>query len=213
MALNESTHEFDVKSQADDLFKDFMKALKDNEDEVEIEAEDWEKREITINVISSDFLRKYKTYKVTATITPRDDGDGSRVKWTVKVEKIPEDIHVGPHISININSRTVEFYRKSPAEELFKSFMEAVKDDDEVEIEAEDWTNRKTTVKLISSYILRNYKTLKITIVVTPSEDGDGSHVKWTVVFEKISDDIDDPYLAINTAAYLIRMIDAKVLK
>ncbi|XP_010477720.1 PREDICTED: uncharacterized protein LOC104756771 [Camelina sativa] len=100
MALNEYTHEFDVKSQADDLFKDFMKELEDN-DEVGIEAEDWEKRVITRNVISTDFLRKYnyKTYKVTATITPRGDGDGSRVKWTVKLEMIPGEIHVGPHIN------------------------------------------------------------------------------------------------------------------
>ncbi|XP_010477709.1 PREDICTED: uncharacterized protein At1g24000-like [Camelina sativa] len=209
MALNESTHEFDMKSQADDLFKDFMKALKDN-DKVEIEAEDWEKREITINLISSEILRKYKTFKLTTTITPRDDGDGSRVKWTGKIEKFPnDDIHVDPHIFIS----TVEFNRKSPAEELFKAFMEAVKDDDEVEIEAEDCTNRNATVKLISSVILRNYKTLKITIVVTPSEDGDGSHVKLTLVFEKISDDIDDPYLPFNTAAYLFKMLDAKILK
>ncbi|XP_010498913.1 PREDICTED: uncharacterized protein At1g24000-like [Camelina sativa] len=212
MALNEPTHEFDVKSQADDLFKDFMKAIKDN-DEVEIEAEDWEKRELTINVISSEILRKYKTFKLTATITPRDDGEGSRVKWTGKIEKISDDFHVDPHISNNTISRTVEFNRKSPAEELFKAFMEAVKDDDEVEIEAEDWTNRKTTVNLISSVILRNYKTFKITIVVTPSEDGDGSHVKLTVVFGKISGDIDDDYLPFNTAAYLFKMLDAKILK
>ncbi|XP_010476565.1 PREDICTED: uncharacterized protein At1g24000-like [Camelina sativa] len=146
MALVESTLEFDVKSQADDLFKDFMKAIKDY-DEVEIKAEDWEKREITINVTSSDFFTKYKTFKLTATITPRDDGDGSRVKWTGKIEKIPDDIHVDPHIH------------------------------------------------------------------VTPSEDGDGSHVKWTVVLEKISDGIDDPYLAINTTAYLIQMLDGRILK
>ncbi|XP_010498920.1 PREDICTED: uncharacterized protein LOC104776527 [Camelina sativa] len=212
MALNESTHEFDMKSQADDLFKDFMKGLKNN-DKVEIEAEDWEKRETTMNVTSNDFLRKYKL-KIAATITPMDDGDGSRVKWNVvKFEKIPDDIHVDPHISTNTNPRTYDVYRKSPAEELFKTFMEAVNYDDEVEIEAQDWTNRKTTVKLISSYILRNYKTFKITIVVTPSEDGDGSHLKWTVVGEKISDDSDDPFLAINTAAYIIQMIDAKTLK
>lgn len=72
-----------------------------------------------------------------------------------------------------------------------------------VEIEAEDWKNMKTTIKIISRDIVKNYKTLKVTTAITPKEHGDRSHVKWTVE--------SDPKVSIATSAYLSMMIFEKL--
>ncbi|RID51535.1 hypothetical protein BRARA_H02188 [Brassica rapa] len=88
-----------------------------------------------------------------------------------------------------------------------------------VEIEAEDWDNRTTTISVRSSnLLLTKYKKLKVTTTITPKEDyNKGSHVKWTIDAEKISGHIQDPDLFIDTAfsifedirnSYLVRKLN-----
>ncbi|ESQ34355.1 hypothetical protein EUTSA_v10009521mg [Eutrema salsugineum] len=52
---------------------------------------------------------------------------------------------------------------------------------------------KKTVTFRISDCLTSDcYKTVIAPITVTPKEDGDGSRVIWTVVFEKIRHGIDD---------------------
>lgn len=82
-----------------------------------------------------------------------------------------------------------------------------------VEIEAEDWDNRTTTISVRSSnLLLTKYKKLKVTTTITPKEDyNKGSHVKWTIDAEKISGHIQDPDLFIDTAFSIFEDIRYKL--
>lgn len=78
---------------------------------------------------------------------------------------------------------------------------------------AEDWENRTTTISVRSSHLLMTkYKKLKVTTTITPKEDyNNGSHVKWSIEAEKISDHIQDPDLFLDTAVSIFEDIRYKL--
>ncbi|RID53577.1 hypothetical protein BRARA_G00961 [Brassica rapa] len=91
-----------------------------------------------------------------------------------------------------------EFDIKSPADKFFTSF-------------ADDITKEKRTVTLSLSgnLVSDSYKTFKATITVTPAEDeGNGSRVVWTVEFEKIRHDIEDPMWIIDILINYLKETD-----
>lgn len=88
---------------------------------MEFESEDKERRQTTVSVESSHTMRKYETFQLITTITPKEDGDGSHVIWTVKFENITNDL------SHHAARRSVEFDVKSPEDELFKAFIDSLK--------------------------------------------------------------------------------------
>lgn len=51
---------------------------------------DWQKRTFTMSFISApSMMENFETIKVTITIVPKKEG--SRVKWSIEVEKIDDD--------------------------------------------------------------------------------------------------------------------------
>ncbi|CAH8378728.1 unnamed protein product [Eruca vesicaria subsp. sativa] len=72
----------DTGYPAEECFEDFVNVFKDDH-EVEMSGVDWQKRTFTISVPS--MMENFKTVKVTITVIPKNKG--SRVKWTIEVEK------------------------------------------------------------------------------------------------------------------------------
>lgn len=86
---------------------------------VEFESKDRVDGKITMRVISSNILKNYKTFRVVTSITPKEDGDGIHVTWTLVYMKINDDINTP-------SRRSVEFDVKSPGDELFKTFTKSL---------------------------------------------------------------------------------------
>ncbi|KAG2318751.1 hypothetical protein Bca4012_055060 [Brassica carinata] len=79
----------DAGYPAEECFKDFVKAFEDD-DEVELGGVDWQKRTFTMSFISApSMMENFETIKVTITVIPKKEG--SRVKWSIEVEKIDDD--------------------------------------------------------------------------------------------------------------------------
>ncbi|CAA7036088.1 unnamed protein product [Microthlaspi erraticum] len=127
-------------------------------------------------------MRNYESLQVITTIIPQEDGDGSHVIWTVKFENITNDL------SHHAARRSVEFDVKSPEDQLFKAFIDSLKGYAYVDIDDEDWDNNTATIRMMGTYISRNYESLNLTISITPKEDGAGSHVKCSFELGKIPD-------------------------
>ncbi|CAH8383016.1 unnamed protein product [Eruca vesicaria subsp. sativa] len=69
----------------EECFKDFVNAF-EVDDEVKMGGVDWQKKTFTISVPS--MMENFETIKVTITVIPKNQG--SRVKWTIEVEKIED---------------------------------------------------------------------------------------------------------------------------
>ena len=68
---------------------------------------------------------------------------------------------------------------------------------------------RTVTLSLSGNLVSDSYKTFKATITVTPAEDeGNGSRVVWTVEFEKIRHDIEDPMWIIDILINYLKETD-----
>ncbi|KAL5553457.1 hypothetical protein UlMin_040858 [Ulmus minor] len=57
-----------------------------------IEAIDDEKNSMTFKLIEGDLLEKYKSFKVSYEATPKNDGEGCVVHWTLEYEKLHDEI-------------------------------------------------------------------------------------------------------------------------
>ncbi|XP_062109610.1 MLP-like protein 43 [Humulus lupulus] len=64
-----------------------------------VEAIDEEKNLITFKVIEGDLMEHYKSFKFKIQATPKTDGQGSVVHWTIEYEKHHEEI-LDPHSMI-----------------------------------------------------------------------------------------------------------------
>ncbi|CAH2033764.1 unnamed protein product [Thlaspi arvense] len=202
---------------------------------LKFESKDLEKRTVKITIHGSLTSGKYKTVEATFTVTPREDRNGSRVAWTVEFEKIHQDIEdplwLIDNLDVYFKQLDHGFYLefvtikkkidsidvKSPADECFKNLIEALEDydpKDTLEIEAVDREKRTAAMRMRSSHILmKKLKTLKVAMTVTPKKDNGGSHIKWTIESEKISDKIIDPDLSLDTAVYIRDMIQMHLRK
>ncbi|KAL5553454.1 hypothetical protein UlMin_040855 [Ulmus minor] len=57
-----------------------------------IEAVDDEKNSMTFKLIEGDLLDKYKSFKVSYEATPKNDGEGFVVQWTLEYDKLHDEI-------------------------------------------------------------------------------------------------------------------------
>ncbi|XVF79377.1 hypothetical protein PTKIN_Ptkin14bG0217200 [Pterospermum kingtungense] len=57
-----------------------------------VESIDWENKTITFKVTEGDMLNEYKYFKIMIKVTPRSDGEGSVVHWTMEYERIHEGV-------------------------------------------------------------------------------------------------------------------------
>ncbi|XP_010498910.1 PREDICTED: uncharacterized protein At1g24000-like [Camelina sativa] len=85
----------DIKSPAARFFKSFTDDIiypTEGIAEEVFESIESEKRTVTIKMSDRLISEKYKSVKATITVTPREDGDGSQVVWTIECSKISSDI-------------------------------------------------------------------------------------------------------------------------
>ncbi|GMJ13337.1 MLP-like protein 28 [Hibiscus trionum] len=57
-----------------------------------VEAVDPDKNLITFRVIEGDLMEEYKSFVITIQASPKSDGNGSVVHWTLEYEKLHEGI-------------------------------------------------------------------------------------------------------------------------
>ncbi|KAG2318750.1 hypothetical protein Bca52824_011963 [Brassica carinata] len=231
----------DIESPADEFIKYFTRkrewkcynhdsfSFSAVELRFKIESTDLEKRTVKMSIFWNHISDLFKKIEATFTITPTRDMIRSCLEWSIDFEKTSYDI-VDPmwivstlleyirstdvynlyELNHKVNSIDTEY----TADECFKAFIGASKDDAEVEIVAEDWENRTTTISVRSSHLLMTkYKKLKVTTTITPKEDyNNGSHVKWTIDSEgRPSDHIQDPDLFLHTAVSIFEDIRYKL--
>ncbi|CAF2255132.1 unnamed protein product [Brassica rapa] len=79
----------DTGYPAEKYFKDFVNAF-ENDGGYDLGGVDWQKRTFTMSFISApSMMENFETIKVTITIIQKKEG--SRVKWSIEVEKIDDD--------------------------------------------------------------------------------------------------------------------------
>ena len=74
-------------------------------------------------------------------------------------------------------------------------------------LEAIDMENKSVTYKVIEGDLLEHYKTLKLTIEVSPKDEG--SLVHWIIQYEKLNEEIVDPHTLLQLAVDVTKDIDA----
>ncbi|KAL4279093.1 hypothetical protein GQ457_03G010210 [Hibiscus cannabinus] len=57
-----------------------------------IEAVDPDKNLITFRVVEGDLMEEYKSFVITIQVSPKSEGSGSVVHWTLEYEKLHEEI-------------------------------------------------------------------------------------------------------------------------
>ncbi|KAK9040079.1 hypothetical protein V6N11_015257 [Hibiscus sabdariffa] len=57
-----------------------------------VEAIDTQKNSITLRVLDGDVLEEYKSFVVKIQASPKSDGEGSVVHWTLEYERLHEGI-------------------------------------------------------------------------------------------------------------------------
>ncbi|CAH8356879.1 unnamed protein product [Eruca vesicaria subsp. sativa] len=78
--------------------------------------------------------------------------------------------------------------------------------------ESVGWEKRTVTLSLSGNLVSDSFKTFKATIMVTPKEDeGNGSRVVWTVEFEKIRHDVEDPVWIIDILINYLKETDEEL--
>ncbi|XP_021293453.1 MLP-like protein 28 [Herrania umbratica] len=78
-------------------------------------------------------------------------------------------------------------------------------------IEAIDDRNKSITFNALDGDITKYYKTFKA--IVTVTANGQGSLVKWTLMYEKQNQNIPDPEKYIEFASAVSKSVDAYLLK
>ncbi|KAG7598124.1 Bet v I/Major latex protein [Arabidopsis suecica] len=113
---------------------------------------------------------------------------------------------------------TRDFDVESPVDKFFKAFLEIsnlpVEDNATavVTMDDGDLEKRKVKIKISSVDISKCYKKLEGIITVTPMNKG-GSHVIWSVEYEKTRPEIEDPHSIIDTSIKYFQGIDAILVK
>ncbi|KAF8390368.1 hypothetical protein HHK36_024893 [Tetracentron sinense] len=78
-------------------------------------------------------------------------------------------------------------------------------------IEVADAASKSTTYSVIDGDLANFYKNFKASLQIVPK--GDGSLVKWSVEFEKASEEVPDPNLIQEFAVKTFNDLDAYLLK
>ncbi len=78
-------------------------------------------------------------------------------------------------------------------------------------LEAIDDKNNSVTFKVIGGLLMELYKSFKFIVQAIPK--GEGSLVRWTLVYEKLNVDVPDPNLMLQFAIDLTKDIDAHLTK
>ncbi|CAA7036086.1 unnamed protein product [Microthlaspi erraticum] len=105
---------------------------------------------------------------------------------------------------------------KSPADEFFNAIVHSalrIPAEDDLDTKCIHWVKRILTVYFNRDEISKSFKTLKVTVTVTPKEEGNGSHVMCTVEFEKINEDIEVPQYLLDAAHKIFIEMDDDLLK
>ena len=76
-------------------------------------------------------------------------------------------------------------------------------------LEAIDGKNNSVTFKVIGGLLMDLYKSFKFIVQATPK--GEGSLVRWTLVYEKLNIDVPDPNLMLQFAIDLTKDTDANL--
>ncbi|KAH0878385.1 LOW QUALITY PROTEIN: hypothetical protein HID58_065779 [Brassica napus] len=111
-----------------------------------------------------------------------------------------------------------EFDTKSPADKLFTSFTDDINNtfdiiSNEKITEYVGWEKRTVTLSMSGNLVSDSYKKFKATITVTPKAyEADGSRVLWTVEFEKIRHDVEDPVWIIDSLINYLKEIDGVLI-
>ncbi|XP_015895454.3 kirola [Ziziphus jujuba] len=74
-------------------------------------------------------------------------------------------------------------------------------------VEVVDDDNKSITFSILDGAILEHYKSFKATIQVTDKEEG--SLVKWTMDYEKLSEEIPHPHSYIDLALNIVKDVEA----
>ncbi|KAG8634754.1 MLP-like protein 28 [Manihot esculenta] len=78
-------------------------------------------------------------------------------------------------------------------------------------IETIDNVNLLTVYKVIEGDVLKEYKSFKLTVQATPK--GEGSVVRWTLEYEKIHENIQDPYSLLEFIVQFSKDVSAHLVK
>ncbi|XVE52884.1 hypothetical protein DITRI_Ditri02bG0160100 [Diplodiscus trichospermus] len=69
-----------------------------------VESINWENKSITFKVTEGDILNEYKYFKMTIKATPKSDGEGSVVNWTMEYERMHEGV-THPEALLNLATK------------------------------------------------------------------------------------------------------------
>ncbi|CAN8304317.1 unnamed protein product [Cochlearia groenlandica] len=94
---------------------------------------------------------------------------------------------------------------KSSPDNFFNSFTKDIHSPFD-KLQSVDKKKRKVTVGMSGCLISQSYKSVKVTITVNAK--GKGSHVAWTVEFEKIRRDIEEPRFISDTLVNYLKETD-----
>ena len=76
-------------------------------------------------------------------------------------------------------------------------------------IEVIDDDKYLTTYKVIEGHLLERFKSFVITIQATPKgADGEGCIVHWTLEYEKLNADIEDPHTLLDLATAVTKHLE-----
>ncbi|MCL7047971.1 hypothetical protein MKW94_029243 [Papaver nudicaule] len=171
-----------------------------------------ETREILQTGVEGGFMNDYKKFDVKVQVTPKADGHGSIVKWTIEYEKKNEDSPVPfpylqrrrdkfykifkyhedipkavPHISTSV--KVVEghgpIFMVCMVKNWFSNLKEKTTYGDE---------SREILQTGVEGGFINDYKMFDVKVQVTPKADGHGSIVKWAIEYEKINEDSPVPF-------------------
>ncbi|KAG8634757.1 MLP-like protein 28 [Manihot esculenta] len=78
-------------------------------------------------------------------------------------------------------------------------------------IETIDDVNLLTVFKMIDGDLLKEYKSFKFTVQVTPK--GEGGVVRWTLEYEKLHENIRDPYSLLEFMVQFSKDVSAHLVK
>uniref|UniRef100_A0A199UB70 Bet v I/Major latex protein domain-containing protein n=2 Tax=Manihot esculenta TaxID=3983 RepID=A0A199UB70_MANES len=78
-------------------------------------------------------------------------------------------------------------------------------------IETIDNVHLLTVFKVIEGDVLKEYKSFKLTVQATPK--GEGSVVRWTLEYEKIHENIRDPYSLLEFIVQFSKDVSAHLVK
>ncbi|CAH8383007.1 unnamed protein product [Eruca vesicaria subsp. sativa] len=201
--------------------------------DLRFEVEPKDSKTMTVNILGNLISGSYKT--VTATFTVGEGmtktnnntftvGEGvtaSCLTYTFEFEKIRnniEDAKIVESLVTYIRLSDISYVRKVkynsidagyPAEECFKVFVNAFKDDHEVEMGGVDGQRRTFAINFPS--MMENFKTTEVTITVIPKNKD--SRVKWTIKVEKIDEKTEEPYSFLSIACSIRETIQSKFPK